>query len=217
MLRRLLAALRERFRQSEEQPPPEPGEPDTATLGAIVIVLLSELRPDEASDRIEPLLARLGVSREATRAASDLLLPHIEPPSLARTPALRYTARTEVARQAAYLVNAARRLTVDPNVERERRFLAQHLEASRRRREAATRVDAAAVRFGPQLGWYAIRDSRTTSECRRAHGSNFPAHRPPVIGYPGSLHGGTCRCVPGPRHRGGRLVDEVVAPQPNGA
>lgn len=79
--------------------------------------------------------------------------------------------------------------------DRERQFLAQHLAAERTRQAAAQHVDRLADRFGPVLGWKARLDERTTPECRAAHGKNFRADRPPAIGWPGTLHGGTCRCV----------------------
>lgn len=80
--------------------------------------------------------------------------------------------------------------------ERERQFLAQHLAAERARAEAAERVDAAAQSFGSVLGWRSRRDDLVTPECREADGKSFRAERPPAIGFPGTLHGGACRCIP---------------------
>jgi hypothetical protein len=216
MFRRLLTALRDRVLNRPPDASREPDEASTHTLAAVALVLLSELPPEDTADRIELALARLGISREAIRAASDLLVPHIHPPSLARTPALAHTARHEAVYQSAYLVNAARRLTMNPDALAERVILARHLNAAKVRREAAERIDRMSLRFGPVLGWYARLDSRTTSECRRASGNNFPAARPPRIGYPGTLHGGACRCVPGPMHRDGRTVDQVAEPVAHG-
>lgn len=113
--------------------------------------------------------------------------------------------------------------------EREQRYLEQHLDAQERRRAAAERVDAEASKDGnvtdaPQNGptggrvilkWRAHPDDRTTIECRAADGAWFYADTPPVIGYPGMPHGGTCRCWS--THAGslaevarGRHVNEAV-------
>lgn len=219
LLARLLAAIR---RQPQPQRPESQGQDDAnnSALAALVVILLSGLSPEDAAARATPTLRALGRSDQAIAAAFDLLIPHVHPPSLIPAgPASGHVARTEAVFQAAYLSEATKRLTLNANAGRERRYLAQHLDAARGRREAAATVDRVAEQFGPLLGWYAIRDTRTTSECRRAHGSNFAAARPPRIGYPGTLHGGACRCVPGPPHKAGPeavgrtrapLVDEVV-------
>jgi hypothetical protein len=100
---------------------------------------------------------------------------------------------------------------LDRALEKERRYFAQHLNAERSRLEAARRVDQVAARLGTTtLGWHAVNDSRTTSECRAANGHNFDVVRPPAFGYPGTLHGGTCRCKPGPPFPGQSSVDEFV-------
>jgi hypothetical protein len=92
-------------------------------------------------------------------------------------------------------VNAVRRLVRDPSsIAAERRYLAQHLNAERIRKEAAAQVDEARGKYGDILGWKAQMDERTTPECASANGTNFHALVPPAIGYPGTLHGGTCRC-----------------------
>lgn len=107
--------------------------------------------------------------------------------------------------------------------EAEERFLEQHLDAQQRRRQAAERVDAEAAKpghvvdgtpdlprpiriegaegpriHGPRviLLWRAHPDDRVTPECRAADGCWFYADTPPIIGYPGMPHGGTCRCWP---------------------
>lgn len=107
-------------------------------------------------------------------------------------------------------------------VDRENRYVQQHLEAQRKRQEAARRVDVEADKPGQVvdgdrviLWWRAHPDDRVTPECRAADGAWFYADTPPVIGYPGMPHGGTCRCWPA--HAGslaevarGRSVDESV-------
>lgn len=102
---------------------------------------------------------------------------------------------------------------LDRALARERTYFGQHLNAERSRREAAARVDVTAKKLGvTTLGWRAVMDDRTTPECRQANGSNFEVARPPAIGYPGTLHGGTCRCRPTAPFRGQPLVDELVLP-----
>lgn len=126
--------------------------------------------------------------------------------------------------RAAYLIMASRRVgtalvwersqsgSVQRALEKERTYLRQHLQAVQRRNEAALKVATAQARYGPDLGWYAILDDRTSAECRRAHGSNFRADQPPRIGYPGTVHT-HCRCKPGPPHQTERRVDDRTAPR----
>ena len=60
------------------------------------------------------------------------------------------------------------------------------------------------------VGWKAVMDSRTSAECAAANGKNFPADRPPVIGWPGAVHP-HCRCVPTKPYAGAGMVDESAA------
>lgn len=141
-------------------------------------------------------------------------------PAQPRTPAQSYVRTTEVPRHSRYLVAAAKRFQQAQSQEegqaimqRERRYLSQHLAAVQRSREAAKRVDNAVQRYGTtQLGWWAHMDSKTTPECAAANGTNFDAAKPPLIGYPGTLHGGTCRCHAGPAHNTLLTVDEATGP-----
>lgn len=102
-------------------------------------------------------------------------------------------------------VNALKRIATneDPRAQlaKEKTYFKAHKAAQEKRRAVAAQVDAAAARYGPLLGWRAKMDSRTTSECRDAHGRNFRADRRPEIGWPGTTHP-HCRC-------------EVVAPYDN--
>lgn len=200
--------------EPREQPPSD----EQALLGALALVLVTPAPATATIAAALPLLAAFGI---APAVGLDLLslavsrfgrlLPEAaahEPPG----PAASWNAGTEITRRAEYLVEAARRLA-DPehSIERERQHLARHLAAQDRRAEAAERVDEVTGRVGGVVGWYALLDARTTPECRAAHGTNFNAAKPPVIGYPGTPHGGTCRCRPGPPHRGGRATDEAIA------
>lgn len=78
----------------------------------------------------------------------------------------------------------------------EQRYFAQHIVAMRKRRDAAAIADRLATLYGATLGWHAILDSRTSPECREAHGKNFTVGERPAIGYPGAVHP-HCRCKPG--------------------
>jgi hypothetical protein len=92
---------------------------------------------------------------------------------------------------------------------REDRYIDQHLAAIDARHAAARKVDAEA-RKPDQVAdrpiqnesarvillWRAHPDDRVTPECRAADGAWFYADTPPIIGYPGMPHGGTCRCWP---------------------
>lgn len=188
-------------------------QPDEQTLAALTLLLLSGQDEDTIRPRVIALLEPFGITAIAATAALSLLHPHAPPVDLTQHPttAQGHVARTEVPYSAAYLANAALRLTENASPAQERTYLAQHLRAQGIRREAAQRVDAAARMFGPTLGWRSVRDARTTPACRKAHGSNFGYTHPPAIGYPGSLHGGACRCLPGPPYRGAGTVDEALA------
>lgn len=119
--------------------------------------------------------------------------------------------------RATYVLNAARRIERGLNkgnsreelLRTERRYFKQHIDAVQKRREAALAVDRAANRFGPTLGWYAVRDSRTSPECLAAHGKNFDATIRPPIGYPGSVHR-FCRCKAGPKFATSQTVYGVM-------
>lgn len=141
-------------------------------------------------------------------------------------PIQREQARTEAAYRAAFVAASARRIAgrmpagadVSPAdaIGPERRYLALHERARRARQEAAREVAQAAEVVGltdgvPWLGWYAYPDDRVTPECKRADKANFRADQMPLIGWPGTLHGGTCRCRPGPPFPTSRTVDGSMA------
>lgn len=119
--------------------------------------------------------------------------------------------------RAAYMLAAARRIddrvsrgqTLQEATAAESTYRQMHIDAQRRRVEAAQAVDAAADIYGLQLGWYANGDQRTTPECAWANGRNFQADRRPVFGWPGAVHP-RCRCTAGPAFPNGRLL--YVAP-----
>jgi hypothetical protein len=154
-----------------------------------------------------------------------------------RTPALASTLAGEDTFRAAYLYAAAQRVqkaadsaarngltraeALRQAETRERRFYSQHLDAQARRWQAAAWVDGAALRHGRPfidaatgtatrlVGWHATLDARTSPECRAANGANFPANRPPSIGWPGAVHP-HCRCKPGVPFATSRMVDPAT-------
>jgi hypothetical protein len=114
--------------------------------------------------------------------------------------------------RAAYLLNAATRLASADDfkaaLEREKKLFAAHLEASKRRIEAAKKSQAAADRYGPVLGWGGILDDRTTPDCRWLIGKNYQATKPPGGLHPGARHA-RCRCFPVPPHPGKPVITSI--------
>lgn len=174
------------------------------SLSALQIALISGV----TADSLAGILGALpGISGDAAKQLlalaplrSGLDLP---PVPLAPGP-VRNARAVNAQRRAQYLLNAARRLTVagssptgaEGALDAEIRNFEAHQQAVRVRVVASKNVAQASERYGQELGWYAQRDSRTSPECRRAHGTNFRADRMPAIGYPGAVHT-HCRCRPG--------------------
>lgn len=199
---------------------PSPAQ-DTTTrdVGELLLVGASVTL---AAAAIFALLHRRGfpVSRAAVLAAcvlADHGTAH-QPRMVGSTSGVRAQRRLEAYFRAAYIINAAKRLTAAvkagqaPNdaLRGERRFWRMH-EQARKRRMAAVKVIAdKADLYGDLLGWYTIRDGHETPECKAAAGSNFRLSDPPAIGLPGTLHGGTCRCEGGPPHARGVSTDEAT-------
>jgi hypothetical protein len=205
-------------------------QPDAATLGALSVILLSDLPVPDMAPMVEAVLAPFGITAAAAGAALSAVAPHIEHDfaTAAGQPvsAIGHTLRTQPSREAAYLFNAAKRITtaaiqgrpagaggragvtdrigaVRNAVASEQRYLRQHLAAERGRRDAAGKVDKARKSFGPELGWYATMDIKTTAGCREQNGQNFNFAQPPLVegrpAYPGAVHL-FCRCKVGPPH-----------------
>lgn len=209
---------------SAQAPPQQAPSSAQVTLGALAVVLAADVAPTTRAALALPLLAELGIAPAAALKALALLVPSapsLAPLGKAGSPlapgqplgdALRHVSAAEPVLRATYLVNAARRAHAgQATPAQERAYLARHLAATHARARAAVEVDRAAREHGPLLGWHALLDSQTTPECRAAHGSNFAAGKPPVIGYPGTLHGGTCRCRAGAPFREALATDEAVA------
>lgn len=214
------------------EPPPSA---QSDLLGRVVDLLLIAAAADVTAVAIgkllklpaAPVLLALKLSdHEGRRKKGSKLLPR--PRGFGQVQ--RGQARTEMYYRAAFLVAAARRMaermaagaTPAEAVAPERRYWTAH-ERARRSRQAAAHVvaeEAAAqsewqggsLERGPVLlGWHAAVDDKVTPECRAADGANFRADRMPLIGWPGTLHGGACRCVPGPPFATERTVDGATA------
>lgn len=111
---------------------------------------------------------------------------------------------SDPALRAAYLVNAAQRITENPSshtqsVLSELDNFNKHVRADGQRQFGRQRLQAAVNAYGPIVGWYSVLDDRTTEECREMHGKNFDPSEPPAAGLPGVTHV-NCRCRPGPPH-----------------
>jgi hypothetical protein len=198
--------------------PAEPAPRLTAAQVAGIVGMLANGGDDELLiARVVSALVKAGFRRATARAAAGVTI---------RTRALSYPGtrtpvglgsvandRREPAYDAWFVANSARRIAErvnagkDPEdaIRPERTYVDQRERARRARRDAADKVDAATKTPGnlvvngrTVLGWAAHGDDKTTWECVAADGHWFYADRPPVIGYPGMPHGGTCRCWPIP-------------------
>lgn len=208
--------------QAQQVPPPQ--QSNTALVGAVAVLLggsmfLNATASFPALRRLlVPVRDRLG--REALQIALSIIdefpMPRMQGVGAAQAEMIR---ENEL-RRSAYLVNALGRLRreletaraqgASPDVTEniryaERRFYAQHVQASAQRILAASEIDALGQQYGTTLGWYAKNDKRTTAECRDANGRNFSALVPPKIGWPGVVHM-HCRCRPGAPHRGASML-----------
>ena len=182
-------------------PTREPTPPDDQhILIAIVVLLMAALTSAELVRRLSILLAPLGIPPLAVLTLVALLEREggLTFPAPTQTPgpgqATVTMQRGLIGRRAMYILAAARRLAEGGTLDAERRIYAAHQAAERRRTEAARQIDETAAAHGPILGWWSHKDSRTTPACRAAHGTNFSALAPPAMGWPGTLHGGQCRC-----------------------
>ena len=202
-----MATRAKQRRQQEEREAEERERGDEAVLIALVLLLLAPLPFLVFSRRCIRLLATAGIGALATATVlaiigpaavkfatgEDDLAPDLEPDE---GPAVATMRRNAVGRRARYILAAARRVSEGGSAKAERALFGAHLRAEEGRVEGARAIDRAAEKWGPVLGWFATRDTRTTPECFASHGGNFSALAPPSIGWPGTLHGGNCRCKP---------------------
>jgi len=204
----------------EDTAVPPPGATLQEILAALVaamvagapVMLLARIL-GRLPDLTRPLAERILLGRgwagllQAT-AEEYSLLPRLATPPVQ---VLVQVATMNAFRRAAYLANAVQRLApavasgdADRLFRAERaedRYFEQFQAAERRRNAAGQRVALLAGNYGLDargellMGWNATLDSRTSADCRWAHGRNFNALVMPPIGYPGTVHL-LCRCEP---------------------
>lgn len=214
--------------QPVTQPPPSAAQEEAALAAATAEVLATGAVLGGVSAATAALAAsflRFGIPEPALRGAIAVVLSFPPETFGVSGPATTSMVRINLARRAQYVIAAARRITtalrdarsrnedmaaaLADAIDRERRYYAQHLEASWKRAQAAARVDSSAMLYGPLLGWYSLLDRSTTADCRHADGRNFIAAVMPAIGYPGMVHP-QCRCLPGPPHPAGAILAPSV-------
>lgn len=212
-------------------------QPSSAVVDAVAdtLALAATVTPTTLVAMLAAILGSTGVALGTVRAVLYLVLRGQQslgqPPSPG--PALQATLNAERAYRAAYLANAAVRVqnavnggaTMEQAIAGEQRFYTAHLQAQANRRRAAAAVDKVAedvdmqTAYGPAAvpgmrgtvrlaGWKATIDARTSPECAAANGCNFDVERPPLIGYPGTVHP-HCRCRAVKPYRHARVLDTL--------
>lgn len=207
------------------QPPPQ----DDATVRQVADILLAGTSAVAAASLIAALL---GLPKRAVLIAVSMTRG---PRSTAPKPYARHKrngngnrgaaadfaraiAAIDVYYRAAYVINAARRISdglskgekVGKVYTDELRNYDMHEQARTGRLDAASRLGAAVAEHGNLLGWYLDPELNNEIECIRANGNNFYANRPPIIGLPGLVHP-RCGCFGGAPHFGGGMVDDATA------
>jgi SPP1 gp7 family putative phage head morphogenesis protein len=211
--------------QAQTQPPPQrpPQQPqDDDRLTALIVAALAAYWTAQTLTRaLRAPFKAAGISGAALSATAALVASWPHEAMEGTGPAQRWALRANLQRRASFFLHAARRTqqaivtarskdqpvmaAIRDALTAERRFMAQHIQASTGRVQAATAVDGAAAMYGNLLSWNAVIDPRCTPECRAADGKSFYADRPPKIGYPGSTHP-NCRCFPGPPRPGATVL-----------
>lgn len=194
-------------RAAAQYPPPQPtgDNADDFLISLLVAAILSGW----VLSKVRGILLRfqsVNAGAVAFLLRQDAIIGLLQMDDYSPTnPMLAAARRQNAFRRAAYLVASTRRMsavteTNDPNKvaalwSRELNYLAAHLQATRKRNVAAIQVAKAWTLAGKPalLGWFAIRDSKTTVECLAAHGRNFDPMAIPPFGYPGASHP-NCRC-----------------------
>jgi len=189
------------------------GPSDEELVNASIVALGAALTVPAVTALLARLYLQAGIERIALQSAVQVVMSM--PPEVTGIagPATAQVALLNQVRRGQMVLAVGRRLNDDlrrarsngesvgkallDGVSRETRYFGQHRDAIWARAKAAMAVDMAALEHGLLLGWYTHLDDRTTPECRDADGKNFRADAMPLIGYPGTVHGGTCRCTPG--------------------
>lgn len=196
-------------------PPPSPAptsatsaDKTAATIAAIAVLLMDDEDGARLTPRVAGLLAWMRLSRQAIIEA--VRIATIRPVTTLPETSRRATAATREAEfyyRATYIVQAATRIhnavrtgkALSAAVQGERSIYQRHLDAQGKRATQAAKINRIAMKQGTTLGWYAVMDERTSTECRQANGKNFQVDERPLIGYPGTVHP-SCRCTAGPPH-----------------
>lgn len=182
-------------------------QPDKAQIAKYLTIIAGALAMDKSAKATADVLAiQIGVPAGILLAVLKIAMSRPVKHTVTVLPVASATAsvsQQEAMFRALYVWNATQRVESASDrtkaLEAEQRYFNQHLDAVRKRRGAANAVDKARARYGDELGWYAVMDSRTSPECRAANGKNFSATRVPFIGFPGAVHP-SCRCKPGRKH-----------------
>jgi hypothetical protein len=207
---------------SDVSQPPKEDE----TIQHIAEILLAGYAANKAIALLTKLLVPLGLTAAAIRPAYSLAMSGSSAVPNARLAvnglkkagdALKRVRYDDLYYRAAYMFNAAGRISKSLNEKKPLRvaltqesvFYRQHEKARRGRLDAAARVQAASKMFGPLLGWYLNPLLNNEGECIAANGHNFYADEGTVIGFPGSVHS-NCGCKAGPPHEGAEMVNDVM-------
>lgn len=217
--------------QQQQKPPPKPAPAiPPQTLAAMALPLAGLLLTAVSAAAVVAALKlrfKLGVLAalwwlSMLMILSRIVMAHPPQPTGVSGTASEQVSRLNAARRAQFVISATERVmnamlaarahgedvtrAGEAQVERERRYYQQHLDAMRQRAVNAAQIDMAALEYGPLLGWLAMRDSRVTPECRWASGKNFYADDPPYIGLPGVGPHAGCRCRAVAPWPGGKLL-----------
>lgn len=226
---------------AEDDAVPPVGSSDAVLIAALVAALIAGAaieRLGRILGRFTGLTAALATTILSAQPWGALLedtairvsqLPREETPPVL---VLHQGATVNAFRRATYLVNGTRRLApayasgdlgrIHRAQEAERRYYLAFQDAERSRDEAVFRVAEVAARYGIDrngellLGWKSIIDSRTSNDCYWANGRNFNALRMPSIGYPGMVHGPSCRCRPVKPYNTRKRVEVGTPPKHEG-
>lgn len=202
-----------------QQPPPQQPQPAGDLTADTAAALIAAGTLTEAVGILAPVYLRMKISQAALSAALGVTMAMPPGQTGFHGPAGALAARTNLARRAAFVMSAARRMqtaieqaraqhspgVITDALRAERRYYGQHLVAAWGREKAAAAIDSASMIHGRLLGWYTVHTPTTTPECAAADRHNFYADTPPPIGWPGMAHPG-CRCYPGAPFPGAALV-----------
>lgn len=203
--------------EDEPQQAAPPEEPPNSIAAQVMAVLAAGMAAHATVEALGVILAPLGLSRAAVRAAWRLMKYSRSPRGIrVRGEAGRRVARSAPIYRAMYLINAARRLQAgrrtgeDPGraVQRERTYLRGHLRAVADRYRSAAEVDHIAqvsrrMGGGATFRWIYVSEPGTPCprirgrNCRDLHRKVFPVSSPPDGTYPGMRHHG-CKCRASP-------------------